>query len=106
VDSAGGGEFPIVDLTPPDHPLWNTMFPVRRVPQFASINTWRRSGGTIERWNDDGAPATARGIADAQGRLMVVMIHDSDIPDAWEREGEVPDYFFNPGGSRPLSVGR
>jgi hypothetical protein len=25
---------------------------------------------------------------------MVVMIHDSDIPDPWEREGEDTQYFF------------
>jgi hypothetical protein len=89
------GEFPIVDLAPPDHPLWRTMFAVTRLPQMASISTWRRSGGgTIERWNDEGAPPDARGIVDARGRLMVVMIHNTDIPDAWEREGEDPDYFF------------
>jgi hypothetical protein len=28
------------------------------------------------------------------GRLMVVMIHNSDIPDGWEREGEDPAYFY------------
>ena len=89
------GDFPIVDLTPPDHPLWHTMFQVTQIPQMASINTWRRSGGgTIERWNEDGAPPDARGIADAHGRLMVVMIHNTDLPDPWEREGENPDYFF------------
>jgi uncharacterized protein DUF4159 len=88
-------KFPIIDLTPPDHPIWHTMFPVTRLPQLASINTWRRSGGgTIERWNEDGAPPDARGIADAHGRLMVVMIHNTDVPDAWEREGEDPNYFF------------
>jgi hypothetical protein len=88
-------EYPIVDLTPPDHPLWHTMFDVSSVPQFASIQTWRRTGGsTVERWNDDGAPPDARGIADAHGRLMVVMIHNSDIPDPWEREGEDAQYFF------------
>ena len=36
----------------------------------------------------------ARGIADAHGRLMVVMVHNTDMPDAWEREGEDRDYFF------------
>jgi hypothetical protein len=88
-------EFPDVDLTPPDHPLWRTMFPVTRLPQMASINTWRRTdGGTIERWNDEGAPPDASGIADDHGRLMVVMVHNSDIPDGWEREGEDPQYFF------------
>ena len=87
--------YPIVDLTPPDHPLWHTMFNVSHLPQIASIQTWRRTGGsTIERWNDDGAPPDARGIADAHGRLMVVMIHNSDIPDPWEREGEDTEYFF------------
>ena len=88
-------EYPIVDLTPPDHPLWHTMFPVSRLPQMASIQTWRRTGGdTIERWNETGAPPDARGIADDHGRLMVVMIHNSDIPDPWEREGEEKEYFF------------
>ena len=90
-------EYPIVDLTPPDHdhPLWHTMFTVTRLPQIASIQTWRRTGGsTIERWNVEGAPPDARGIADAEGRLMVVMVHNSDIPDPWEREGEDTGYFF------------
>jgi hypothetical protein len=88
-------DYPIVDLTPPDHPIWHTMFNVSRLPQIASIQTWRRTGGsTIERWNEDGAPPDARGIADAHGRLMVVMIHNSDIPDPWEREGEDTQYFF------------
>jgi hypothetical protein len=69
---------------------------VETLPQMASINTWRRTrGGTIERWNDEGAPPSARGIADEQGRLVVVMIHNTDMPDAWEREGEDPEYFFS-----------
>jgi uncharacterized protein DUF4159 len=90
-------QYPIVDLTPPDHdhPLWHMMFPVSRLPQIASIQTWRRTGGsTIERWNFDGDPPDARGIADVHGRLMVIMVHNSDIPDPWEREGEDTDYFF------------
>ncbi len=88
-------EYPIVDLSPPGHPMWNTMFPVARLPQMASIMTWRRTGGgTIERWNDDGSGPTARGIADPDGRVMVVMVHNTDLPDPWEREGEDKDYFY------------
>ncbi len=88
-------QYPIVDLTPPDHPLWHTMFNVSHLPQIASIQTWRRTGGsTIERWNVEGAPPDAHGITDDHGRLMVVMIHNSDIPDPWEREGEDTDYFY------------
>lgn len=89
------GQFPIVDLDPPGHPMWQTMFPVTKLPQMASIQTWRRSGGdTIERWNVEAAPPDARGIADAHGRLLVVMVHNTDLPDPWEREGEDHDYFF------------
>ena len=88
-------QFPMVDLTPPDHAMWRTLFPVSALPQMASISTWRRSGGgVIERWNEDGAPPTARGIADAHGRIMVVMVHNTDLPDPWEREGEDKGYFF------------
>ena len=88
-------EFPIKDLTPPDHPMWNTMFRVTSIPQMASIQTWRRSrGGTIERWNEDGSPPDVRGIADDHGRIMVLMVHNTDLPDPWEREGEESDYFF------------
>ena len=88
-------QFPIVDLSPPDHALWRMMFPVARLPQMASIQTWRRTGGsTLERWNEDGSPPNVRGIADDDGRLMVVMAHNTDLPDAWEREGEDPEYFF------------
>ena len=87
--------FLIVDLTPPnDHVLWRAFFNVNELPQMASINTWRRTGDVIERWNDTGAAPTARGIADSQGRLMVLMVHNTDLPDPWEREGEDKDYFF------------
>ena len=86
--------YPIADLSPPDHAIWRTMFPVAKLPQMASINTWRRTDDVIERWNEDGSPPSARGIADEHGRLMVVMIHNTDMPDAWEREGEDSEYFF------------
>jgi hypothetical protein len=87
--------FPTIELTPPsDHALWRTMFPVKQLQQNASIQTWRRSGDTIERWNVEGAPPTARAIADDQGRIMVVMVHNTDLPDPWEREGEDKDYFY------------
>jgi Domain of unknown function (DUF4159) len=41
-----------------------------------------------------------RGISDRDGRLMVLMTHNTDISDAWEREGEDPQYFysFSPNG--------
>lgn len=88
--------YPVRNLTPPnDHPMWKAMFPVSKLPQMASIATWRRTGGdVIERWNEDGSPPAAYGIADEEGRLMVVMVHNTDLPDPWEREGEDRGYFY------------
>jgi Domain of unknown function (DUF4159) len=88
------GRYPTVDLTPPNHAMWNTLFQVKELPPMASIQTWRRTGGVLERWNDDRSGPSARGIADEHSRLMVVMLHNTDIPDGWEREGEDPEYFF------------
>jgi hypothetical protein len=83
--------YPIIDL-PLDHPLWHTHFQLKEVPQMPSIQSWRRSGGTTDRGVTD--PVDARAIADDHGRLMVVMMHNTDIPDGWEREGEDPQYFY------------
>ena len=50
---------------------------------------WRRSGGsgTSERgWETD--EPHFRGIFDSHGRLMVLMTHNTDIADGWEREGD------------------
>jgi hypothetical protein len=87
--------YPIADVTPPhDHALWRAMFPVAALPQMASIATWRRTRDVIERWNQNGDPPSARTIADEQGRVMVLMVHNTDLPDPWEREGEDKDYFY------------
>jgi uncharacterized protein DUF4159 len=86
-------QFPIIDL-PPEHQIWQLMFNVKEVRQMASIQFWRRSGGGISERGEDSSIVEARGIADAHGRLMVVMIHNSDIPDGWEREAEDPQYFY------------
>jgi hypothetical protein len=81
-----------------DDALWHMMFPIETIPQMASIQSWRRSGGSNqERWAD--GPPDAWGVSDDHGRRMAVMIHNSDIPDGWEREAEDPQYFslFSPG---------
>ena len=84
-------DYPIAELGL-EHPIWRTQFQIDEVPQMPSIQSWRRGGGTTDRGVND--PVEARGIADARGRLMVVMVHNSDIPDGWEREGEDPQYFY------------
>jgi hypothetical protein len=92
-------EYPIVELTT-DHPLFRTMFEIWEIPQIPSISHWRRSGGGTSERGHDSETVNLRGISDEQGRLMVLMTHNTDIADAWEREGEDPRFFyqFSPNG--------
>jgi hypothetical protein len=87
-------EYPVFDILP-DHPIYRTLFDVKEVPQIPSIQFWRTSGGgTSERGADSARPQFS-GVADKAGNLMVVMTHNTDISDAWEREGEDPQFFYN-----------
>ncbi len=76
------------------------MFTVTTLPQITSINFWRRSGGSTSERGSDSPVANFRMIVDAHGRIMVLMTHNTDIGDAWEREGEDHDFFlqFSPEG--------
>ena len=87
-------EYPMFDLQP-DHPIYHTMFDLKKgVPQIPSINFWYGSrGGTSER-GADSAQVHARAIANAKGEVMVLMTHNTDVSDSWEREGEDPNYFY------------
>ncbi len=88
------GDYPIFDI-PLDHPIFRVLYDVKHVPQIPSIQHWRRSGGlsTSERGAESAEPHL-RGIADEAGRLMVVMSHNTDIADGWERENEEWEYFY------------
>jgi hypothetical protein len=85
-------EYAIRDL-PLDHPLFRSQFIVKRVPQIPSINHWFRYGDTSERGADSAEPH-ARGIADKRGRLLVLITHNTDFGDSWEREADDPTYFY------------
>lgn len=91
------GEYPIFDV-PLDHPIFSTVYDVREVPQIPSIQFWRRSGGATSERGLESAEPHLRGIADRWGRLMVLMSHNTDIADGWEREGEEFEFFhrFSP----------
>ncbi|MBI4476127.1 MAG: DUF4159 domain-containing protein [Acidobacteria bacterium] len=87
-------DYPIVDLLPP-HPLYRTLFELQRIPQIPSIQSWRRLGGGTSERGSDSAEVHFRGIMDHAGRVMVLMSHNTDISDAWEREGEDPEFFYS-----------
>jgi hypothetical protein len=88
-----GDEYPIFDLTP-DHELFKTQFEVTEIPQIPNIGFFLRSGGRTSEQGADSAVPEVKGIEDRNGRLMVLMTHNTDIADSWEREGEDPSYFY------------
>jgi len=92
-------KYPIIDI-PRGHAILHTLYDVKEIMQVPSINRWyQMNGGTSERGSDS-PNANFRGIQDEHGRLMVVMTHNTDISDTWEREGESKEYFdrFSPDG--------
>jgi len=93
-------DYPIVDV-PPDDPILKSQYSMTTVPQITNIQFWRGVGGssTSER-GADSDEAHFRVIRDRQGRIMVVMTHNTDIADSWEREGEDAGFFrqFSPNG--------
>jgi hypothetical protein len=74
---------------------------VKKVPQITNIQFWRSTRGTrtSERGEETAVPHF-RVVRDHHGRILVVMTHDTDIADSWEREGEDPAFFyqFSPDG--------
>lgn len=96
-------EFPIVDI-PLSHEIFHCVFEIKEVPQVPSIHAWYATGLTYERY--DAKEPHCRGIFDREGRLMVVMTHNTDLGDGWEREGENEEYFreFSAPKAYPLGV--
>ena len=94
------GEYPITDV-PLSDPMLKGVFAVAKVPQITNINFWRRwNGATTSERGEDSAEAHLRAIRDRHGRIMVLMTHNTDVADSWEREGEDPGFFyqFSPNG--------
>jgi hypothetical protein len=86
-------DYPLVDL-PLNHSLFHTLFDVNRIPQIPNIGFYQRSGGRTSERGSDSGQARAAAILDSQGRVMVLTTHNTDFGDAYEREGDDPDYFF------------
>jgi hypothetical protein len=87
-------DYPIVDI-PPDHAVLKTMFDVKQIPQIPSIQFWRTSGGGISERGSDSAVPRMRAVLDRHHNIMVLMTHNTDISDAWEREGEDARFFYS-----------
>jgi len=87
-----------------DHPLFSCVYNLRKPMQELQVPT-------IQFWNQSYDPANpqselqtifrgegskqmhVRALMDDKGRIMVLAIHNSDVSDGWEREGENELYF-------------
>jgi len=85
-------EYDIVDI-PMDHPLMSIVYQVDEIPQIPAIQFWRQSGGQTSELGAESAVPHLRGIFHEDGRIMVLMSHNTDIADGWEREMD-DDAFF------------
>jgi hypothetical protein len=86
-------EYPIQDI-PTTHPLMKAQFQITEFPQIPSIQSWRGNPHETSERGYDSAEPHLRAISDRHGNIMVLMTHNTDISDAWEREGEDPRYFY------------
>ncbi len=85
-------DYPLMDV-PLDHPLFHVLYDVKAIPQIPSINFWYGTGGRTSERGADSAQPHVRAISDRDGRILVVMTHNTDFGDAFEREGDSREYF-------------
>ena len=91
-----------------DHELFHIVYDLKELPQVPSILAWQ-NGDKFEYWHGDPEGDEAphfHGLFDDSGRLMVLLCHNNDIGDGWEREGENREYFeqYSERFSYPLGI--
>jgi hypothetical protein len=90
-----------------DHPIFHAVFELKEKPQIPSINValaGQPYGITWER--EDAQEVHYKAIYDDKGRMMVIICHNTDLGDGWEREGENEWYFreFSEKKAYPLGI--
>jgi hypothetical protein len=83
---------PIKDV-PFSHPLFRMVYNITKKSQIPNIGHWLRTGGNTSERGADSAEVHIRAIMDDNDRIMVLMTHNTDFSDAYEREGENRAYF-------------
>ena len=100
-----------------DHPLFHCVYdlrgPMSRL-QVPTIQFWNREHEPLDPqsplqtvFRGEGSEVMhIRALLDDQQRMMILAIHNSDISDGWEREGENESYFnqFSERVAYPLGI--
>lgn len=96
----------IVDLDI-SHPIFHCVFNIPEKWQIPNVRDGTRSQWTGITWErPDAKEVHYRAIFDDKGRMMVMICHNTDLGDGWEREGENEYYFheFSEKRAYPLGI--
>jgi len=91
--------YPIEDVSAAD-PIMREMFDLEKVPQITNVTFWLKNNGKTSEREEDSVQVHVRAIRDQHRRIMVLMTHNTDVGDSFERERESSDYsrLFSPPG--------
>ncbi|MHC4565248.1 MAG: DUF4159 domain-containing protein [Planctomycetota bacterium] len=92
-----------------EHEIFHCVFELKERPQIPSIGHAIGGRGYGVTWEDHGPGSKTphyRAIYDDKGRIMVIICHNTDLGDGWEREGENEWYFheFSEKSAYPLGI--
>jgi hypothetical protein len=88
------------------HEIFRCVYPLKEKPQVPSIHTWQYSGMSWENHGPGSQTVHYKAIFDDNKRMMVIICHNTDLGDGWEREAENEDYFheFSEKKSYPMGI--
>jgi Domain of unknown function (DUF4159) len=97
-----------LETLPLDHPIFQGVFQLKEVPQVAPepLATESQYNGGFLRYRWDEREPHYQAIFDDKRRIMILVCHNTDLGDGWEREGENEYYFkqFSEKWAYPLGV--
>lgn len=87
--------FPDRKLTdvPLEHEIFNIVYQVKEKPQLPSIGHFMQGYTNDRPWDPTCSKANYRAMYDDSGRIVVMVCHNTDLGDGWEREGQSVEYF-------------
>lgn len=92
---------------PLEHPIFHCVYDLKEKPQVPSIGVAQYGRGQGITWErPDAKEVHYKAITDDKGRIMVMICHNTDLGDGWEREGEDQWYFreFSEKKAYPLGI--
>jgi hypothetical protein len=90
-----------------DHPIFHCVFDMKEKPQVPAIEFALRNRSTGITWEKpDAREPHYASYFDDKGRMVVLLCHNTDLTDGWEREGDNEWYFheFSEKKAYPMGI--